>query len=91
MYLTTDACQTGMGAWLGQKDEQGVVLPFICASKKLSKTQQCWSTKRELYALMWSMRKFHNYLYGCEFVARVDHKPLVDLVTAKKLPLIIQG
>ena len=92
MYLTTDACQTGMGAWLGQKDEQGVILPFICASKKLSKTQQRWSTtKRELYALMWSMRKFHNYLYGREFVARVDHKPLVDLVTAKKLPLIIQG
>ena len=53
IYLTTDACQTGLGAWLGQKNEEEIIKPFICASRKLSTTQQRWSTtKRELYGLM---------------------------------------
>ena len=51
MHLTTDASLTGIGAWLGQKDDQGVLLPIICVSQKLTPTQQRWSaTKRELYA-----------------------------------------
>ena len=91
IYLTTDACQTGIGAWLGQKDGNGDVQPFICASKKLSSTQQRWSTtKRELYALMWAMQRFNSYLLGRNFIARVDHKPLVNLVT-NKMSLIMQG
>ena len=53
IFLTTDACQTGIGAWVGQKDASDIILPFICASKKLFKTQQCWSTNKwEVYALM---------------------------------------
>jgi len=91
IYLTTDACQTGLGAWLGQKNEEEIIKPFICASRKLSTTQQCWSTtKRELYGLMWSIQKFHCYLQERRFIARVDHKPLVNLVS-NKLTLIMQG
>ena len=91
IYLTTDACQTGLGAWLGQKNEEEIIKPFICASRKLSTTQQHWSTtKRELYGLMWSIQKFHCYLQGRRFIARVDHKPLVNLVS-NKLTLIMQG
>ena len=91
IYLTTDASQIGIGAWLGQKNTKGEVVPFICASKKLSLTQQRWSTtKRELYALMWSMKKFHNYLWGRNFIARVDHKPLVHIAT-NRISLIMQG
>jgi len=81
MYLTTDACLTGIGAWIGQKDENGVLQPVICASKKLTPTQQRWSaTKRELWALMWAMNKFRHYLIGRWFIARVDHKPLVEML-----------
>jgi hypothetical protein len=38
-YLTTDASLTGIGAWIGQKDERGRLGPVICALKKLSETQ----------------------------------------------------
>jgi hypothetical protein len=80
-YLTTDASLTGIGAWIGQKDERGRLAPVICASKKLSETQRRWSaTKRELYALMWAMEKFRGYLLGRHFIARVDHKPLVHML-----------
>ena len=36
IYLTTDASLTGIGAWIGQKDDNGQLLPVLCASKKLT-------------------------------------------------------
>ena len=83
-YLTTDASTIGVGAWLGQKDEFGEILPVICASKKLTTTQQRWSTsKRELWAQMWAMEKFRYYLLGRQFISRMDHRPLVALLKNK--------
>ena len=67
----------------------GNLLPVICVSKKLSDTQQRWSaTKRELYALVWSVKRLRQYLIGRHFVARVDHKPLVALLKNKSTMLI---
>ena len=75
LYLTTDASLIGIGAWLGQKDAYGEIMPIICVSKKLTPTQQRWSaTKRELWGLMWAMQKFRHYLLGRWFIARVDHR-----------------
>jgi hypothetical protein len=91
MVLTTDASLIGLGAWIGQLDSQGVLQPVVCASKKLSPTQQRWSpTKRELYGLMWAMQKFRQYLLGRKFVARVDHKPLVAMLS-NKMNLMMEG
>ena len=84
IYLTTDASLVGIGAWIGQKNEEGEIALVVCASKKLTATQQRWSaTKRELYALMWGMQRMRNYLLGRRFVARVDHKPLVAMMRNK--------
>lgn len=91
IYLTTDASLVGMGAWLGQMDENGNLLPLICISKKLTPTQQRWSaTKRELWGLMWAMNKFRYYLIGRFFVARVDHQPLVKMMK-NRLNLLLEG
>ena len=88
IYLTSDASQIGVEAWLGQINEQGELVPVICASKKFDKTQQRWpATKRELYAVMWAMNKFRQYLIGRHFIARVDHKPLVGLLKNKSTML----
>jgi hypothetical protein len=89
IFLTTDASLMGIGAWIGQKDTPGNILPVICVSKKLGPTQQRWSaTKRELYALMWAMNKLRMYLVGRQFVARVDHKPLVAMLKNPLTPIM---
>jgi hypothetical protein len=89
LYLTTDASFTGLGAWIGQEDAQGDIKPVICASKKLTPTQQRWSaTKRELYALMWAMQKLRHYLLGRQFIARVDHRPLVEMLRNRISPMM---
>ena len=55
--------------------------PVICVSKKLTATQQRWSTiKRELFAVVWAIIKLRYYLIGRPFSIRVDHKPLVAVL-----------
>jgi hypothetical protein len=92
VYLTTNSSIIGVGAWVGQEDENGHVVPVNCASKKMAPTQQRWSaTKCELYALMWGMQKFRYYLLGRKFVARVDHRPLVHIFNKKELSPLLEG
>ena len=43
VYLTTDASLTGVGAWIGQKDDLEEIKPVVCVSKKLNPAQQRWS------------------------------------------------
>jgi hypothetical protein len=91
IYLTVDASLTGLGAWLGQMDDNNTLVPVICVSKKLGPTQQRWSaTKRELYGLMWAMEKLRHYLLGRTFIARVDHRPLVAMMR-NKLNVMMEG
>ena len=88
MYLTTDASQDGIGAWIGQISQDRDLLPIVCVSKKFNTTQQKWpATKKELYALMWGMKRLRHYLLGRNFIARVDHKPLIALLRNKSTML----
>lgn len=76
----------------------GKLYAIMCASKKFSASQQRWSaTQRELYALMWGMKKFRYYLAGRHFTAVVDHQPLLamlenplTLVTERWLDTLLQ-
>ena len=80
-YLTSDACDTAIAAWIGQMDDKGRIRPVMCVSKKLDQTQQRWSTtKKELYANMWSMYKLRHYLHGRLFINRVDHKAMEKML-----------
>ena len=35
--------------------------------------------EKEASALVYEITKFHNYLYGREFILQTDHKPLLGL------------
>jgi hypothetical protein len=60
-------------------------------SKKLNATQQRWpATKRELYALVWAVKRLKYYLVGRHFIARVDHKPLLGILR-NRLTLLMEG
>ena len=73
--LEIDASQKGLGAALLQ-DER--VIAF--ASKTLTQTQSNYSNiEREALGLVHGIQRFHTYLYGREFTAITDHKPLVNI------------
>ena len=84
--LQTDASAFAIGAVLGQRETpDGPVLPIQCVSKKLTETQQRYSTiEREAYAVVWAVEKLSFYLLGNHFIIETDHQPLSYLKSNSK-------
>ena len=73
--LEVDASLKGLGACLSQKGK-----PVAYASKSLSASQASYSNiERETLALVFGITRFHTYLFGRDFKALTDHKPLVTI------------
>lgn len=74
--LDTDASAFGIGAVLSQTDGKTErVIAYY--SKSLSKSERNYCvTRRELLAIIESVKHFHHYLYGKKFLIRTDHGAL---------------
>lgn len=82
--LSTDASGKGLGAVLSQKDETGKDRPICFASRTLNEAEQKYgATELELLAIVWSIRKFRNYLLGRKFTLVTDCRPLKWLYSLK--------
>lgn len=70
--LQVDASQKGLGAVLYQ--DKG---PVAYASKAMNDTQQNYAQiEKELLAIVFGCKRFHQYIYGKHVVIETDHKPL---------------
>ena len=79
-YIVTDASHVGIGGMLAQMDENGILRPIEFASKKFTETQQRWHvSEQELYAVIYFVEKWRNYLYSNHFTVYTDHKNLENL------------
>jgi transposase InsO family protein len=94
--IATDASWIGIGAVLYQPDDdEGEITPFnivaIC-SKKLSPTQQRYPVyKKELWAVVYALRKFHSYIWGRpDTIIYTDHKPLIHITNQTNLSASLQ-
>ena len=53
--------------------------------KKLNAAEKNYATiEKECYAIVWSVKKFDEYLIGAKFTVRSDHRPLQWLMTNKE-------
>ncbi|KAG7294695.1 hypothetical protein JYU34_022957 [Plutella xylostella] len=78
--LTVDASSRGLGAVLAQGDATGRERPVAYASRALTNAEQNYSQiHKEALAIVYAVKKFHQYLYGRRFVLKTDHKPLVSI------------
>ena len=74
--VQVDASQSGLGAVVMQN---GQLIAY--ASKSLTTTQQAYAQiEKETLALVFGCENFHHYLYGRNFVAETDHKPLEIII-----------
>ena len=77
--LDTDASNSGKGAVLSQV-QNGVEKVICYFSKTFSRSERRYCvTRRELLAVVASIKHFHHYLYGNHFKVRSDHGALTWL------------
>ena len=70
--LQVDASQGGVRAALIQ--DEG---PVAYASKAMNETQQRWAQiEKELFAVLFAHKRFHQYVYGKLVTVESDHRPL---------------
>jgi len=83
--LDTDMSNHGLGAVLFQKQEgQEKVIAYF--SQVLNKSERNYCViRRELLAIVSSVKSFHHYLYGRKFLIRTDHVFLRWLMSFKEL------
>jgi len=81
--ITTDASDYGIGAVLSQTEEvEGTQLerPIMFVSSALTDTQERYTvTEKELYAIIYALKKFKPYIYGRKFSIFTDHRALIWL------------
>ena len=84
--VSADASSFGLGAVLLQKSENGEWRPVAYASRSLSETEIRYAQiEKEALAIVWSCEKFSDYILGSRFDIETDHKPLVPLLSSKRL------
>jgi len=75
--LYTNASAILIGCRLTQRDHTGQEHPVAFGSQKLTPTQRAWATiEREAYAVIWSLGRFRDVVFGSHITIFVDHNPL---------------
>ena len=79
-YITTDACNTGLGATLWQKE--GIVFrPIAFASRFLTDCESKYAINEpELLGALWGLEHFRYYVYGKRVDLLTDHQALQPLL-----------
>jgi hypothetical protein len=75
--IQCDSSQNGIGAVTLQDGK-----PVEYASRAMTKTERdsYAQIEKELLAIVFSMNRFHSYVYGKRVTVETDHKPLISIV-----------
>ncbi len=77
--IECDASNVAVGAVLYQKQD-GRKVPIEYLSKTFTDTQLRWTpAERELFAVLYSVSKWHHYISCSHFTVLTDHRNLVNL------------
>ena len=85
LKVAADASSRGLGAVLSQVMPDGMEHPVAYASRTLSSAEKKYAqVEKEDLALIFAVKKFHQYLYGRVFTLVTDHKPLLVILGPTK-------
>ena len=82
ILVQVDASPFGLGAILSHVEENGKESPVYYASRTLSAAERNYpQIEKEGLALVYAVKKFHQFLYGNRLYLFTDHKPLLGLLS----------
>ena len=84
--VNKDWSNHGIGAVLGQTNEEGQDYIVACVSRSLIKHEANYSSyEGEMLAAVWAIKTFRPYLLGLKFEVVTDHSPLQWLMSNLEL------
>lgn len=84
--VAADASDYGIGAVISHIDENGQERPVEFISRTLTKAERNYSQiEKEALSIVWSIKRFHRYLYARPFELYTDHKPLEFILDSHKM------
>uniref|UniRef100_A0A3B3RQE8 ribonuclease H n=1 Tax=Paramormyrops kingsleyae TaxID=1676925 RepID=A0A3B3RQE8_9TELE len=91
LAVVCDASPYVLGASLFHLERDGQEKPICFASRTMTTTERNYAqVDKEALAVVFAIRKFHQYLAGRHFVIFTDHKPLLGLLHhSKPMPVIL--
>jgi len=85
IVVATDASPYGVGAVLSHVFPNGMERVIQYASCTLNDTQRKYTQiDKEAFAIIFGIKKFHNFLYGKHFTLLTDNKPITQILNPGK-------
>ena len=85
LKVDCDASSVGLGGVISHKYSDGTEKPIEFVSRTLTDAERRYSQlDREALAIIWSLKKFHKYVYAVHFQLVTDNKPLQYILHQNK-------